>query len=43
MLVRTLITLDDEQKAWLDRQAALRRLSMASLIRQAVSEIRGRE
>ena len=43
MLVRTLITLDDEQKAWLERQAALRRVSMASLIRQAVSEFRMRE
>ena len=42
-LVRTVISLDDEQKAWLDRQAALRRVSMASLIRQAVSEFRMRE
>jgi len=38
MLVRTVIRLDDEQKVWLDRQAVLRRVSMASLIRQAVSE-----
>lgn len=37
-LVRTVISLDDEQKAWLDRQAALRRVPTASLIRQAVSE-----
>ena len=43
MRVRTLISLDDEQKAWLERQAALRRVSMASLIRQAVSEFRMRE
>ena len=42
-LVRTVISLDDEQKAWLDRQAALRRVSMASLIRQAVSEFQVRE
>ena len=42
-LVRTVISLDDEQKAWLDRQAALRRVSMASLIRQAVSEFQIRE
>ena len=43
MLVRTVISLDDEQKAWLDHQAALRRVSMASLIRQAVREFRIRE
>ena len=42
-LVRTVISLDDEQKAWLDRQAALRRVSMAALIRQAVSEFQIRE
>ena len=43
MRVRTAISLDDDQKAWLDQQAALRRVSMASLIRQAVSEFRIRE
>ncbi len=43
LLVRTQISLDDEQKAWLNRQAALRSVSMASLIRQAVSEFRMRE
>lgn len=43
MRVRTAISLDDDQKAWLDQQAALRRVSMASLIRQAVSEFRVRE
>ena len=42
-LVRTVIGLDDEQKVWLDRQAALRRVSTASLIRQAVSEFQIRE
>ncbi len=42
-LVRTQISLDEEQKAWLDRQAALRSVSMASLIRQAVTEFRIRE
>ncbi len=42
-LIRTVISLDDEQKAWLDRQAALRRVSMAALIRQAVSEFQIRE
>ena len=43
VLVRTVISLHDEQKAWLDQQAALRCVSMASLIRQAVSEFRTRE
>ena len=43
VLVRTVISLYDEQKAWLDQQAALRRMSVASLIRQAVSEFRIRE
>ena len=38
-----MIGLDDEQKAWLDRQAASRRVSTASLIRQAVSEFQIRE
>ena len=38
-----MIGLDDEQKAWLDRQAASRRVSAASLIRQAVSEFQIRE
>jgi len=37
------ISLDDEQKAWLDQRAALRRVSMAALIRQAVSAFRMRE
>ena len=42
-LVRTVIGLDDEQKAWLDQQAALRHASMASLVRRAVNEFRERE
>lgn len=42
-LVRTVISLRDRQKAWLDQQAALRRVSMSSLIRQAVAEFRVRE
>jgi hypothetical protein len=42
-LVRTVISLQDRQKAWLDQQAALRRVSMSSLIRQAVTEFRVRE
>ena len=43
VLVRTVISLHEEQKAWLDQQAALRCVSMASLIRQAVSEFWIRE
>lgn len=42
-LVRTVINLEDKQKAWLDRQATLRRVSRAALIRQAVSEYQARE
>lgn len=42
-LIRTVIGLDDEQKTWLDQQAALRRASMASLVRRAVNEFRERE
>ena len=42
-LVRTVISLDDEQKTWLEKQTALRRMSMAALIRQAVSEFQIRE
>ena len=41
-LVRTVINLEDMQIAWLDQQAALRRVSRASLIRQAVSEFQAR-
>ena len=42
-LIRTVINLEDKQKAWLDQQAALRRVSRASLIRQAVSEYQAKE
>lgn len=42
-LVRTVISLHDQQKNWLDQQAELRRVSMSSLIRRAVSEFRARE
>ena len=42
-LIRTVISLRNGQKAWLDQQAALRRVSMSSLIRRAVSEFRIRE
>ena len=42
-LVRTVISLDEKQKAWLDQQASLRRVSRASLIRQAISEYHAKE
>lgn len=42
-LVRIVINLEDIQMAWLNRQAALRRVSRASLIRQAVSEYQAKE
>ena len=42
-LVRTVINLEYKQKVWLDRQAAQRRVSRASLIRQAVSEYQAKE
>ena len=41
--VRTVINLDDKQKAWLDRQASLRRVSRSSLIRLAISEYQAKE
>ena len=40
---RTLVDLDDENKAWLDRQAALRGVPMTELVRQAVRDFRIRE
>lgn len=40
---RTIISLDEENKAWLDQQAALRRVPMTELVRQAVREFRARE
>ncbi len=40
---RTIISLDEENKAWLDQQAALRRVPMTALVRQAVREFRIRE
>ena len=39
-MIRTVISLDAESKAWLDRQARAERLSMAELIRTAVRRYR---
>ncbi len=35
-MVRTVITLEEEDKAWLDRKAEEDRVSMAELVRRAV-------
>ena len=40
---RTLINLDPEDKAWLDREAKHRRVPMTELVRQAVHAYRLRE
>lgn len=39
-MVRTIISLDEETKAWLDEQAAREKLPMAALIRRAVALLR---
>jgi hypothetical protein len=41
-MVRTVISLDREEKRWLDRTARQERVSMSSLIRRAVSQLRRR-
>jgi hypothetical protein len=40
---RTLINLDPDDKAWLDREAAARNVPMTELVRQAVRAFRIRE
>ena len=40
---RTVINLDDESKAWLKREAAVRGVPMAELVRQAVRDYREKE
>ncbi len=42
-MTRTVINLEPNQKAWLDRQAALRGVPMTELVRQAVRDFRARE
>lgn len=39
-MVRTVISLEESEKAWLDRQAEDQRVSMAELIRKAVRRYR---
>ena len=40
---KTLINLDPDDKAWLDREAKRQRLPMTELVRQAVRSFRARE
>jgi hypothetical protein len=42
-MAKTLINLDANDKAWLDREARLRKLPMTELVRQAVHHFRLRE
>jgi hypothetical protein len=39
-VIRTLISLDPEDKAWLDRKAKQERMPMARLVRQAIQRLR---
>jgi hypothetical protein len=39
-VVRTVISLEEDDKAWLDAEAARERLPMTELIRRAVSRLR---
>jgi hypothetical protein len=40
---KTLVNLDESDKAWLDREARKRRIPMTELVRQAVRSFRTRE
>ncbi len=39
-MARTLITLDDQAKAWLAKQARAERVSMSEIVRRAVDQLR---
>ena len=39
-MVRTVISLDPEDKAWLDRQAGLERVPMTRLVQRAIQRLR---
>ena len=39
-MIRTVISLDDSDKRWLDQQAALQHVSMTEVVRQAVQTLR---
>ena len=40
---RTIITLSEEDKAWLDRYSRLHRVSIAQVIRSGIHELKDRE
>ncbi len=42
-MVRTLISLDEKDKSWLDRKARQSRVSMADVVRQAIRAYREKE
>jgi hypothetical protein len=42
-MVRTVISLDESDKAWLDRQSARRKVAMTELVREAVGLLRRAE
>lgn len=42
-MVRTVISLDEGDKDWLDRQAARRKVAMTSLVREAIALLRREE
>jgi hypothetical protein len=42
-MVRTVISLDEKDKRWLDRQAARRKVAMTALVREAVGLLRREE
>lgn len=39
-MIRTVISLDDSDKRWLDQQAALQHVPMTEVVRQAVQALR---
>jgi hypothetical protein len=41
-MVRTLISLPEEDKAWLDKMARSQRIATSALVRKAVAEFRSR-
>jgi Arc/MetJ-type ribon-helix-helix transcriptional regulator len=43
VVVRTVISLDEEDKRWLDRKAAREGISMTEMIRRAVKRLRTEE
>lgn len=39
-MIRTIVSLDEEDKAWLDRKAAQERVTMTEIVRRAVRRLR---